>query len=172
MSDKEISEATQNGAAGKANSESELLTKACSLGILDKLAEEYILSCHAEISEAKEDENDGIKPGSTDKTKAKRNSSKSKASKFPNLAGFCRFLGIGRGKYERFSTKYPDEFEKISAMLEDEALNSEISPSLLTAYLKKRLGYGESSDDSESKTTVDTAQLKLIFDHDIFADGD
>ena len=68
------------------------------------------------------------------------------------------------------SKKYPDEFEKLSAVFEDEALNSQISPSLLSTYLKRRLGYGDSSDFSG--TEAQSAQLKLIFDHDIFIDGE
>ena len=66
--------------------------------------------------------------------------------------------------------KYPEEFEKLFAVFEDEALNSQISPSLLSTYLKKRLGYSDASESTQ--TEVDTDKIKLIFDHDIFVDGE
>ena len=69
-----------------------------------------------------------------------------------------------------YQKKYPEEFEKLSAIFEDEALNSEISASLLTAYLKKRLGYGE--NEKTEKSEVETGQIRLIFDHDILSDGE
>ena len=68
------------------------------------------------------------------------------------------------------SKKYPEEFEKLFAVFEDEALNSQISPSLLSTYLKKRLGYSDASESTQ--TEVDTDKIKLIFDHDIFVDGE
>ena len=53
-------------------------------------------------------------------------------------------------------------------VLEDEALNAELSPTVLTAYLKKRLGYGEKS---EATTSAECGQLRLVFEHDILEDG-
>ena len=73
-------------------------------------------------------------------------------------------------EYAKLSKKYPEEFEKLACVLEDEALNSEISPSLLGVYLKKRLGYDDSA--KAQKNDVDMGQLKLIFEHDIIADGE
>ena len=147
----------------------ESIEEACELGILEMLADEYILSCYA--CENRENE---TKEGETEELGRKKQRKKSVSDggkrKFPNVAGFCRYYGIGRGKYERLSKKYPDEFEKLSAVFEDEALNSEISPSLLSTYLKRRLGYDESSDAPCSE--IDTGQIKLIFDHDVFEDGE
>ena len=157
MSDKECS------------SGAESIEEACSLGILGELANEYLLWCY---TQKKEGECEDIEEKERDKDKRtrKKDSGDKHAAKFPNVAGFCRYFGIGRGKYERLSKKYPEEFEKLSAVFEDEALNSQISPSLLSTYLKRRLGYGESSETTS--TEVDTAQVKLIFDHDIFIDGE
>lgn len=136
------------------NSEkSEQLYTACEIGLIGQLAEEYITSCKA-----------AEKSGETE------NASKKKSAKFPNVAGFCRYLGISREKYERLSKKYPEEFGKLEAILEDEALNSDVSASVLTAYLKRRLGYTEC--DKSEKTELDTGQIRLIFEHDIFADGE
>ena len=49
-----------------------------------------------------------------------------------------------------------------------EALNAELSPTVLTAYLKKRLGYGEKS---EATTSTECGQLRIVFEHDILEDG-
>lgn len=150
----------------KENSPSaESIEEACLLGILPELANEYLLSC---CTQKKEGECEDIEE--KEKRTRKKDGGEKGTAKFPNVAGFCRYFGIGRGKYERLSKKYPEEFEKLSAVFEDEALNSQISPSLLSAYLKKRLGYGEASD--AVGTEIDTAQVKLIFDHDIFIDGE
>ena len=145
-------------------SSTESIEKACRLGLLSELADEYLLSCHTTKKEGECEDTD-----EKERRPRKKESDKS-AQRFPNVAGFCRYCGIGRGKYERLSKKYPDEFERLCAVFEDEALNSQISPAVLSAYLKKRLGYAESSE--AATTQVDTAQLKLIFDHDVFADGE
>ena len=88
----------------------------------------------------------------------------SERSAFPNLAGFCRFLGIGASELEDFGSRSPDIYGRILAILEDEALNSTLSPTLVSAYLKKRLGY----DGSEKKAS---SQLEISFEHDVFEDG-
>ena len=147
------------------SSTAESIEEACSLGILEELANEYLLSC---CLQKKEGECEDIEE--KEKRTRKKDGGEKGTAKFPNVAGFCRYFGIGRGKYERLSKKYPEEFEKLSAVFEDEALNSQISPSLLSTYLKKRLGYGDASD--AVGTEIDTAQVKLIFDHDIFIDGE
>ncbi len=135
------------------NENGEELYTACEVGLIGQLAEEYITSCR-----------------SADKSGDNESSSKKKTAKFPNLAGFCRYLGISREKYERLSKKYPEEFGELEAILEDEALNSDVSASVLTAYLKRRLGYNES--EKSEKTELDTGQMRLIFEHDIFKDGE
>ena len=138
----------------------DLLQTACEKGALDKLAGEYIIFCHT-FKEEQENEREST---------PKKRKAGEPPSRFPNVAGFCRYFGIGHQKYDRLSKKYPEEFEKLSAILEDEALNSEISASVLTAYLKKRLGYAEIEKDEKSE--VEAGQISLIFDHDILADGD
>ncbi len=135
------------------NENSEPLQKACEVGLIGQLAEEYVTSC---LSEKQNGE------GET--------SQKKKTTRFPNVAGFCRYLGISRDKYERISKKYPEEFGELEAILEDEALNSDVSASVLTAYLKKRLGYTEG--EKKEKTELETGQIRLIFEHDILSDGE
>jgi len=141
--------------------------EACSLGILERLAEEYILSCCTSKTEEKEETKEEIGR----KKQNKKDGANGERSKFPNVAGFCRYFGIGRRRYEQLSKRYPDEFEKITAVFEDEALNSQISPSLISSYLKRRLGYTEDTD-TEERSSVDTGAIRLIFDHDILKDGE
>ena len=86
----------------------------------------------------------------------------------PNPAGFCRFLGKGLDFWEDLSDSDPGTYGVICAFLEDEALNSDLSPTLLSAYLKKRLGYGEPKGSSG---VTDCGQMTLVFEHDIDEDG-
>ena len=125
----------------------------CDAGLIDRLAEEYITSCRE-----------------CEKQNTGEGASKKKTARFPNLAGFCRYTGISRERYERLSKKYPEQFCELETILEDEALNSDVSASVLTAYLKKRLGYSDS--EKGDKTELDTGQMRLVFEHDIISDGE
>lgn len=127
------------------------LEAACKNGEIYLLLEEYIRSCYESYETLEED--------------SKRSAKKGKR-RFPNAAGFCRYCKIGEGEYDSLAEKYPLEFERIQAVFEDEALNSEVSPTLLNAYMKKWIGYEKSP-----KTQVCDGQLKIIFDHDIMEDG-
>ena len=91
----------------------------------------------------------------------------SQKNAFPNLAGFCRYLRISTGEFEKLSREYPLLCGRILTVLEDEALNSELSPTLLSAYLKKRIGY-----DGSMQTQYPAEQIKVSFEHDIFEDGE
>ena len=142
------------------NESLDLLQTACDEGVLDRLAEEYIIFCHTSEEKEQEDKSEGA---------SKKKKASEPPARFPNVAGFCRYFGIGHQKYERLSKKYPEEFEKLSAILEDEALNSSVSASVLTAYLKKRLGYADTEKSEESE--IETGQIRLVFEHDILADG-
>lgn len=128
-----------------------LVERACGQGLLHALAEEYIVFC-----------TDSAEIEPSDK---KRDSRKKK--RFPNVAGFCRYFHIGETEYRCLSKKFPEEFDRLSALFEDEALNSDISPTVLSAYLKKRLGYEKSVG-----TEVCDGQLRVVFDHDIEEDGE
>ena len=127
------------------------LEVACKNGEVYRLLEDYIRSC----SEG----NDGLEE------EVKRSVKKGKR-RFPNVAGFCRYCKLGEGEYDTLAEKYPLEFERIRTVFEDEALNSEVSPTILTAYMKKWIGYEKSP-----KTQISDGQLKIIFDHDIMEDG-
>ena len=126
--------------------------------------EDYIKICASTTEErAVADDN---RPDGKPKTKAKQ-SKKSSDCCFPNVAGFCRFLGVSTGELERLACEYPEEYGRILAVLEDEALNSDLSPTLLSAYLKKRLGY-----DTPSKSNSAKDQICISFEHDIIEDGE
>ena len=124
------------------------IERACLEERLDVLAEEYIAFCKSAADGEK-------KP------------SKKSAGRFPNVAGFCRYFRIGASEYDCLSQKYPAEFEKLGVMFEDEALNSDVSPTILSAYMKKRLGY-----DRECEREITDGQLKIVFDHNIMEDGE
>ena len=115
--------------------------------LLEALMEEYVLSCHAAESEGKK--------------------GKKEQGRFPNLAGFCRYCGIGRSTIRRLRQKEPELWERMEVILEDEALNAELSPTLISAYLKKRLDYEE-----EEKNAGSFEQLRVVFDHDAMKDGE
>ena len=90
-------------------------------------------------------------------------------TRFPNLAGFCATLGVGVEVFEREMEAYPEIYGAVCAVLEDEALNWEWSATLVSAYLKKRLGYGDRSE--ESRSVCEAAETSLVFEHDVFEDG-
>ncbi len=94
---------------------------------------------------------------------------KKNAGRLPNLAGFCRFLGRTLADLEELAHTSPVLYGRISAILEDELLNFSPSPTLLSLYLKKRLGYLEENDAGERETAC--GQVRLIFEHDIEEDG-
>lgn len=87
--------------------------------------------------------------------------------RFPNLAGFMRFLGLGAESVEKLKRNSPEAYSELCMIFEDEALNADLPASVLSVYLKKRAGY----DEENTKTSCDAGQLRLVFDHDIFADG-
>ncbi len=129
-----------------------ILSRICKSGILEHIVDEYICSCYPKSSE------------STDNTARSRPRVK---ARFPNLAGLCRYVGTGLSDLEALRGDYPEEYDKLLAIFEDEALNSEISSTLLSAYLKKRIAYTtckESTDNSK--------EVRYSFEHDIFADGE
>ena len=95
--------------------------------------------------------------------------SKKVGGRFPNLAGFCRWLGCGISEVEALRQSHPSDADRLAAVMEDEALNTALlSPTVVSAYLKRRLGYGERS---EPTTGADCGEMRIIFEHDIFEDG-
>ena len=85
--------------------------------------------------------------------------------RLPTLAGFCGTLGCGTSAVMELQQQYPPLFAYLCAVLEDEALNSTRSPTIVNAYLKEHFGYGEKPTENEDEA------LRLIFEHDILEDG-
>ena len=138
------------------------LLESCESGNIYILLEDYILSCAA--STQNEASNISISEwNSTSNKKTKVN----KQKQFPNLAGFCRYLKTSTEEFEKLSESYPYTYSRILTVLEDEALNSGISTTVISAYLKKRLGY-----DTGSKRSSAQSQMQISFEHDIFEDGE
>ena len=93
-----------------------------------------------------------------------------KGCRFPNLAGFCRRLGFGLSALEQLRSSHPEALDYLIAVMEDEALNAPVlSPTVVSAYLKRRLAYGEKPLPETS--LADCGETRLIFEHDIAEDG-
>ncbi len=88
----------------------------------------------------------------------------------PNIAGFCRSLGVGVSEFEGLRSSHPEIHSALCAVFEDEALNSRVSPSVLALYLRGRLDYGDRRGSEEEKKEVD-APLTVVFEHDVLDDG-
>ena len=90
--------------------------------------------------------------------------------RFPNVAGFCRFCGVGQSELERLSRECPRDYDALCSVFEDEALNSDIAVTLIGAYMKKRLGYGgdKKPDEKDGEDDIPT----IVFMHDIMKDGE
>ena len=94
-----------------------------------------------------------------------------KGGRFPNLAGFCRWTGYGMEAVENLRLTYPEEADYLVAVMEDEALNSPaLSPTVVGAYLKRRLCYGEKGTSPAS--LAECGEVRLVFEHDIAEDGE
>ena len=119
------------------------------MGRLKELTESYLTFCHREKKEGAA-------------------SSKKSSAILPNLAGFCRYVGVGTTELEKLLSEFPRERELLLAALEDEALNSAASPTVVSAYLKRRLGY----EKEPCSAREIPSQIKIQFEHDIFKDGE
>ncbi len=89
------------------------------------------------------------------------------SGRLANLAGFCRFLGCSIAALQAACAGEEELYSLICTTLEDELLTSTPSPSLLSYYLKKRLGYEESSEVASAQC----GEMRLVFEHDILEDG-
>lgn len=128
----------------------ERLRAACLHGSARRLLEAYIQSCHESSDELSSDTRRTAKV----------------TRRLPNLAGFCRYLAIGTEDFRRIADEFPDEIAPLFAILEDEALNSSLPPAVLSAYLKRRLGYDREDEELPNEP------LQICFEHDILRDGE
>lgn len=132
------------------------LRDACRRNILNRTLEKYIESCQP--SEEGDD--------ASESTSRKKRSRKG-GGRFPNIAGFCRYYRISIRDLDTLSREFPEEINMLYAILEDEALNSGLPPAVLSAYLKKRLGY-----DKELSDAISDEHMTIRFEHNIFDDGE
>ena len=88
--------------------------------------------------------------------------------RFPNIAGFARTLGVGVSTLKKIQGRWPELYGALLALFEDEALNSDRSVTILNAYIKERLDFGEKK---EGGATLPVGDVRLIFEHDIEEDG-
>lgn len=77
---------------------------------------------------------------------------------------------MGIRRFEALMREHLDEYDALCAIFEDEALNSELSATVISPYLKHYFGYGDKGDGGKS-VECDLGQVKLVFEHDIFEDG-
>ena len=140
------------------------LTQLCRSGRIYRILEEYLSACSKEggFNEAE------AVASSEANTRISKHKDKRGELKplFPNLAGFCRYLKISIDDFEAICDEFPSEYGRILTTLEDEALNSELSSTLVSAYLKKRLKYDRNTFNSPS------SQMEIKFEHDIWEDGE
>ncbi|MBE6577860.1 MAG: hypothetical protein E7653_06975 [Ruminococcaceae bacterium] len=129
-----------------------VMSELCKNGLLEYVVDEYISFCHSSAS------------GLSDEAQKQRAKQK---NRFANLAGLCRYVGTGLSDLAALCKDFPDEYDKLLAVFEDEALNSEVSPTLLSAYLKKRIDYTLDKEPTDS-----AKEVRYCFEHDIFADGE
>ena len=87
---------------------------------------------------------------------------------FPNLAGFARMLGVSVVTLKKVNAHWPEQYGAMLAILEDEALNTEKSATIINTYLKEHLGFGEKREGDE---ILPMGSLKMVFEHDILEDG-
>lgn len=130
-----------------------ILHAVCRLGQTEARMEDYLALCRGKHAECPDE------PKAKDKTR------------FPNAAGFCRFLGTGVWELEEIRRDYPAQYELIFTILEDEALNSDLSPALLSVYLKKRLGYEKEAKEAKGEATKGEP-MTVCFEHNIWEDGE
>ncbi len=130
------------------------LSDACRRNTLNRTLEKYISSCRA-------DEFEELFAESSSKNGKKNR-------RFPNIAGFCRYYRISICDLEALAEEYPEQIGNLYAIFEDEALNSGLPPAVLSAYLKKRLGY----DRDTAKGECSDGGVTVRFEHDIFDDGE
>ena len=114
---------------------------------LPRLLEEYVASCRPPL-----DADPKKNPG-----------------RLANFAGFCRYIGCTLSELLRLREHNPVLFDRLCAVFEDELLNHSPSPTILSAYLKKRLGYAD--EERESEQEIACREMRLIFEHDISEDG-
>ena len=117
-----------------------IIDRLCEGGKLIKKAEKYITFCL---------ETQGKRP------------------RLPNICGFFRWLKLSAIALDKLKRAYPQIFRTLLMLFEDEALNSELPPSIISTYMKQSFINTESKEEAYE----DCGPITLVFDHDIKLDG-
>ncbi len=84
----------------------------------------------------------------------------------PNIAGFCRSLGVGVSEFDGLRRSHPDIHGILLAAFEDVALNADVPASILSLYLRGRLDYNDRGREEADAPTA------VMFEHDVMRDGE
>ncbi len=93
-----------------------------------------------------------------------------KKPRLPNICGFFRWLKLSASALDRLRRMYPEKYRTLLMIFEDEALNSELPPSIVSTYMKQSLAHKD-SEDAGGEVSESCGPITLIFDHDISRDG-
>ena len=124
-----------------------------SRGDAARLVEGYLRFCEGENEE-----------GDADSARRPRGGRRD-GRRLPNPAGFCRFLGLSREAFSDLFRAFPREMGRVLAILEDEALNSDLSATTLGFYLRRLFG------EEDERAEKGEGDVVVTFRHDIFSDG-
>ena len=116
------------------------------IGKLPILAERYVDRCRGNLS----DEGEAVE------------------IRFPNLAGFARSLGVGTVVLCEMAAEYPDQYDAMLAIFEDEALNAAKNATAINSYIRERLAIGERC---KGDAAAGSQKIEVLFSHDIAEDG-
>ena len=92
-----------------------------------------------------------------------------KKPRLPNICGFFRWLRLGAIALDKLKKAYPEKFRTLLMLFEDEALNSELPPSIISTYMKQ--SFSKDADEKPSGVSEECGPITLVFDHDINIDG-
>ena len=101
----------QKGGDGVASKNDEdIIDSICDKGRLIKMAEKYILACL---------------------------DTERKKPRLPNICGFFRWLKLSATALDRLKRSHHEKYRTLLMIFEDEALNSELPPSIISTYMKQ-----------------------------------
>ena len=118
------------------------IMKAAERGTLRKYLNQYLKMCHAGEDDA---------PSNTVKI-------------FPNLAGFCYFMGCGLNALTELQMAYPEEADYIRTVMEDALFHHPALPAgIAKLYMQARLGY-TFPKKSRAKKPEQPMQIQVIYE--------
>ena len=122
----------------------EIIDEICRKGRLIKLVEKYITAC--------------LSP-------------ELKKPRLPNVCGFFRWLKLGAIALDRLKQIHPEKYRTLLMIFEDEALNSELPPSIVSTYMKQSFTHNADKGEESSVSQNNCGTITLVFDHDMDNDG-